>query len=128
MFIKLLATSIVANKRFGFRNNKITLFNSDSLVLSCNSSRDFNWSEKKATSAPEIIAEHKSNNNAIPSWIQTTFAIKKKELKKGKGSGSKYVVFKRVNLQHLELSPQHLKGQMRVELMLDLLLFLSKER
>ena len=65
IFMKLLATKIVANKRLGFFNNLITLVTSILFSVSLDSSKDLSCREKKATSAPETRAEQ--NNKKITS-------------------------------------------------------------
>ncbi len=57
IFMKLFATKIVANNRFGFFNNDITLLIDCVNSASSVSSNDFICREKKATSAPDINAE-----------------------------------------------------------------------
>ena len=69
-FTKLFTMSMVASKRLGlFRWASITLLilvSFDSMSLSCPG-----FSEKKAISEPEIIAEKKSNNKIIKMLIKT---------------------------------------------------------
>ena len=62
MLIKLLATNIVANNLLGLRRSEITLFFGIEISSLSLSSNDLTWSEKKATSAPDIKAE---KNNKI---------------------------------------------------------------
>ena len=92
MFIKLLATNTVASNFFGRSNsNEIIWIRFDF------SSKPFSISvlesENKATSAPEISAEHANNKNnkTKPETTETSIAIIK--LLKLVGSGSKYVCF-----------------------------------
>ena len=66
MLIKLLATKMVANKRFGFFSNLITLVISILFSVSLDSSKDFSCREKKATSAPETRAEQSSKKTTNP--------------------------------------------------------------
>ena len=66
MFMKLLATKIVANKRLGFFNNLITLVTSILFSVSLDSSKDLICKEKKATSAPETRAEQISKKITNP--------------------------------------------------------------
>ena len=65
ILIKLLATKIVAKRRFGSLNKDITREVPVVMSSSSRSSKDFSWREKKATSEAEINAEHVSNKNII---------------------------------------------------------------
>ena len=89
MFIKLLATKIVAKSFLGFSSKPEIIrmgFEPDSRPLS-------NWvllSEKRATSAPDMSAEQNrsTKSNAIPKTIDTSMAdIKTNKLE---GSGSNF--------------------------------------
>ena len=62
IFIKLLATRIVANSFLGFSNNEETIFVFLEVLLSGSTSRSEGVKEKNATSAPEISAENKSRS------------------------------------------------------------------
>ena len=75
MFMKLLATNIVANNRLGLDSNLATNFLFVKDFLSA-----FNWdcvNEKKETSEPEIKAE-KSNNTINDSMLINELVLKKK--------------------------------------------------
>jgi len=54
---------MVASKRLGFFKREITRCTEGAFSSESASSKDFNWREKKATSAPEIRAEQHSKNN-----------------------------------------------------------------
>ena len=90
MFIKLLATNIVANNFLG-RSNSIAIICIRLDLASNPFSISVLVSENKATSAPEISAEQNSskNNNTKPKTTETSIAITK--LLKLVGSGSKYI-------------------------------------
>ena len=87
MFIKLLATSKVANSFFGFSNNlEIILIFSGS---SCEeSSKSLGDKEKKAVSAPDTIAVQKSKAKIPIKPKSNSVSMWSKKLKLG-GSGSK---------------------------------------
>ena len=57
IFIKLLATKMVANNFFGRRSRALIISSAFEGVFSCGSKSDL-LNEKRATSAPEIRAEH----------------------------------------------------------------------
>jgi len=89
MLIKLFATNIDANNFFGCFKSSIIISN-DFDLLSFASSKSFCVSEKRATSAPDISAEHiKSMSNPR---IPVIKVLSKKDIKL-EGSGSKYGVF-----------------------------------
>ena len=108
--MKLFATRIVAKRRLGFLNKLKTLLIDGSISVSSKSSKDFNCSEKKATSDPDINAEKikriKTNRSSIP----TAFAFKKKELNVNNMVEFKKVKFKKVNLLSQEDFLQYLKN------------------
>ena len=92
MFIKLLATNMVANNFLG-RSNRLKII-SIRLDLAPNLfSISVRGNENKATSEPEISAENSrsKNNKTKPKTTETSIAIIK--LLKLVGSGSKYVCF-----------------------------------
>ena len=61
IFMKLLATKIVAKSLFGFLSKAMTRFKAASGVFSSESYNDLSCKEKNATSVPEISAEHNSS-------------------------------------------------------------------
>jgi hypothetical protein len=89
ILMKLFTTKIVANKRLGFLNKLKTLCIDGSIEVSSESSKDFNCSEKKATSDPDINAENIKRIKTKRSSIPTAFAAKKKELNINNGAGFK---------------------------------------
>ena len=91
ILIKLFATKMVAKSRLGFRKRFITRCKAAEGSVSSGSSKDFNCSEKKATSAPEINAEHNSKTTTISDWIQIRLEAEKIVIICGNGSGSKGV-------------------------------------
>ena len=95
IFIKLLATNIVANNFFGCFKSSIIISN-DFDLLSFASSKSFCVSEKRATSAPDISAEQiKSTSNPTMPVVKV---LSKRDIKLG-GSGSNYSVFcKRIKM------------------------------
>lgn len=63
ILIRLLATKMVANNFFGLDSNFSTRPNCLDTDPPSESRRSLSFNEKKATSAPEIRAEHPSNTN-----------------------------------------------------------------
>ena len=92
MFIKLLATNMVANSFLG-RSNRLKIISIRLDLASNLFSISDRVSENKATSEPEISAENSrsKNNKTKPKTTETSIAIIK--LLKLVGSGSKYVCF-----------------------------------
>lgn len=92
IFIKLLATKIVANNFFG-RSNSLDIILKTFGLSSKPFSISLRVNEKKATSAPEINAEH--NNSAMSKIIpETNDVLSDMENKiKLAGSGSKVNTF-----------------------------------
>ena len=91
MFIKLFATKIVARSFLGFSNSFEII--SSGLDASVELSKSDWVNENKATSAPEIKAEHssKKKNNTIPNTVEASIVIK--DIVKLMGSGSKFTGF-----------------------------------
>jgi len=92
MFIKLLATNMVANNFFGL-SKSLAIISIRFDFCSKPSSTSFLFHENKATSAPEISAEHNrsKNSNAKLKTTETSIAIIKNiQLA---GSGSNYYWF-----------------------------------
>ena len=88
IFIKLLATNIVANNFFGRSKSDAIISMAGDLFSKPSSKLDL-VSENKATSAPEINAEHNSKTTStIILVIKEVLIIKKEEIKTV-GSGSK---------------------------------------
>ena len=88
MLIKLLATRIVAKSFLGLSNNLAII----SMALEPFSSPSLIWlfvNENKATSAPEISAEHSSSTIRAIMLIAKDELVIKKKPKKHAGSGSK---------------------------------------
>ena len=73
ILIKLLATKMVANKRFGRFSRRLIFLSTGVLSISV-SSKLLMFREKKATSAPEISAEANSKSNTNPNWINVIIA------------------------------------------------------
>lgn len=90
ILIKLFATNIIANKRFGRSNkeriNAMFFLFAASASFSCTP-----LSEKKATSAPEIKAEEKINPRSTTIFIQITGDAIVVKVKINMGSGSKKI-------------------------------------
>ncbi len=96
ILIKLLATNIVAKRRFGLLSKVITRCNLGSLLFSLSSSIALSCKEKKATSAPDINAEHINKKITTIPCIQIKLATNKDIVSKGSGS-NQLCVFKMVN-------------------------------
>ena len=79
MFIKLLATKIVASNFFGRRKSEFIIFRAFEGLLSSASKSTF-VSEKRATSAPEIRAEqhNKMIRNNTPNASVVSMEFRKK--------------------------------------------------
>ena len=92
MFIKLLATNMVANSFFG-RSNSFEIISMGLDFASKPLSISVLVSENSATSAPEISAEQtkSKNNNAKPKTTEKSIAIINSF--KLEGSGSNYYWF-----------------------------------
>ena len=109
ILIKLFATKMVAKRRLGFRRREITRWIAGLGSSFSESSKDFSCKEKKATSAPEIRAEHSNKKRTKTDWIQITSGVTTRAVNTGNGSGSNRFFFKRVNRQHFqEVFPPHL--------------------
>ena len=76
IFIKLLATKMVANNFFGRRSRALIISSAFEGVFSCGSKSDL-LNEKRATSTPEIRAEHTKRIMRVAppnsKWVSTKF-------------------------------------------------------
>ena len=89
IFIKLLATRMVANSFLGLESSLAIILPTGVLEKS-SSFTSVVESEKKATSAPEIRAEHMRSNKRMLTFSTITPFDTSSIDKKLEGSGSKY--------------------------------------